>query len=498
MPLFLLLALFLAFGADSVTGPVAVPPGAVERRVGEVAGLVALVGMLAGSVSLAVVVRSRRATLQTGASVRRIYRVGSRLVSAAILGAYAWMILGLSWSEIVRTVWGFRSAILVDEVLILAPFLALQLVAWWGLAPGDRAVRIVSHPMGYRPVSIVWSIVTRARQSLGMVLPAVFLFALGQDVARVVWPARVADSDFQLAMMAVLGGSVLILSPAFVRLSWPTHSLASGPLRDRLERVAARFGFRCTDILVWDTDGAVVNAGVTGATAWYRYVLLTDALIEGLNDHEIAAVFGHEVGHARHRHLAFFGLFFVGSVGVVTLLGASIGESTLRAVLPLNLSPSWLAAAQGGAVLAAALVYFGIVFGHLSRRFERQADVFGARAVSCDQPSCPPHPDPYAHQSPAALARLDRSAPLCPVGLRTFINALRAVAALNGIDPAARSWRHGSIARRVAFLEKLENHPEAERRFQSGVNRLRVALAVLLVFALILAFETGAIEQLGS
>ena len=498
MPLFLLLALFLAFGADSVAVPIAVAPDSVGQRLGWIVAAVAAVGLGAALVSLVVVVRSRQATPRSLLEPRRTFRLGSRLIAGAILGAYGWTILGLGWAEVVRTVWGYRDAILIDELLILAPFLALQLAAWWGLAPGDRAVRLLSRPVSSRPVSLTWSVVTKARQSLGMVLPAALLFALGQDLARTVWPTRVADPDFQLAMMAVLGGSVLILAPAFVRLSWPTHSLRPGPLRDRLERVAARFRFRCTDILVWDTDGGVVNAGVTGATPWYRYVLLTDALIEGLNDHEVAAVFGHEVGHARHRHLAFFGLFFVGSVGVITLLGASVGEPTLQAVLPFRLAPAWLTAVQGGTVLAAALIYFGVVFGHLSRRFERQADVFGARAVSCDQPTCPPHPDPYAHQSAATLARLDQTAPICPVGLRTFINALRAVAALNGIDPSARSWRHGSIARRVAFLEHLENHPEAERRFQSNINRLRVALAVLLTLALILAFETGAIEQLGA
>ena len=129
--------------------------------------------------------------------------------------------------------------------------------------------------------------------------------------------------------------------------------------------------------------------------------------------------------------------------------------------------------------------------------FERQADVFGARAVSCDQPDCPPHPDPYQRHAPATLAQLDERAPICPVGLRTFVNALRIVAALNGINPTARSWRHGSIARRIAFLELLEGRPDRERAFQAGVNRLRVALALLLTLALILAFETGAIAQLG-
>ena len=159
----------------------------------------------------------------------------------------------------------------------------------------------------------------RARQTLGLVLPAALIFSLGQDLARRGWPSTSEEPGFQMGMMAAMGAMVLVLAPAFVRLSWPTRPLPAGPLRDRLERLAARFGFRYTDILVWDTDGAIVNAGVTGALPWFRYVLLTDALIEGLDPHEVAAVFGHEVGHIRHRHLAFFGFFFVGSMGVLTL-----------------------------------------------------------------------------------------------------------------------------------------------------------------------------------
>ena len=100
-----------------------------------------------------------------------------------------------------------------------------------------------------------------------------------------------------------MGLLVLVLSPLFVRLAWPTRPLPPGPLRDRLERLARRFGFRCTDILVWDTGQVMVNAGVTGALPWFRYVLLTDALIESLSPLEIAAVFGHEIGHIAHRHL---------------------------------------------------------------------------------------------------------------------------------------------------------------------------------------------------
>ncbi len=68
----------------------------------------------------------------------------------------------------------------------------------------------------------------------------------------------------------------------------------------------------------------MVNACVTGILPGFRYVLLTDALIDSLTPHEIAAVFGHEIGHIAHRHLLYFGFFFMGSLGVLTVLGEMV------------------------------------------------------------------------------------------------------------------------------------------------------------------------------
>jgi STE24 endopeptidase len=82
------------------------------------------------------------------------------------------------------------------------------------------------------------------------------------------------------------------------------------------------------------------------------------------------------------------------------------------------------------------------------------------------------------------------------VGIRIFVDALTNVADLNGMEPSARSWRHGSIDRRVAFLQGLEGKPQAERRFQIGVIWLRVGLALALIAGLFVAFKTGAIDHL--
>jgi STE24 endopeptidase len=205
----------------------------------------------------------------------------------------------------------------------------------------------------------------------------------------------------------------------------------------------------------------------------------------------VAAVFGHEVGHIRHRHLAFFGFFFVASMGVLTLAADFVSGHALRALGDSG-GASAATIAQGVVTLVLGLTYFGTIFGVLSRRFERQADVFGCRSVSCGRLECPPHPDLYSR---AGVETVD--GPLCPVGNRIFVNDLMNVAVLNGMEPTARSWRHGSITKRIAFLEGLEGKPLAERKFQSGVSRLRIALILALVAGLFLAFQTGAIDHIG-
>ena len=172
----------------------------------------------------------------------------------------------------------------------------------------------------------------------------------------------------------------------------------------------------------------------------------------------------------------------MGSLGTLTLASDLVYVQLLRGVGPAGSTAAM--ATQGAAALLLGVGYFAWVFGILSRRFERQADVFGCRSVSCDRVDCPPHPDLYSR--PAAAPP---SGPICPVGIRIFVNALATVADLNGMEPTARSWRHGSITRRIAFLEGLEGRPEVERRFQSGVSRLRLALVLALVAGLILAFR---------
>ena len=301
----------------------------------------------------------------------------------------------------------------------------------------------------------------------------ILLFILRRDIFGRLRPDWDESALAEPIEIAVLGSLVLIVAPLFIRLAWPTRPLPDGPLRRRLERVARRAGFRFADVLIWDTENTVLNACVTGILPRFRYVLLTDALVATMTPVEVAAVFGHEIGHIAHRHLLYFGFFFAGSLGILTLLadglGVAIGWASNAPGSASWFSPRAVELAQEGTVLALLGLYFWLVFGHLSRRFERQADIFGSRIVSCAAGNCPPHLDPDGDSLPESPR--GSPLPLCRVGLRTFSQALAIVAQCNGMELARPSWRHGSIASRIAFLEGLEHRPDLERDFQRQVGR---------------------------
>lgn len=492
MPLSLLLALFLAFGletdADSSI-PASWPRAELWSRASETVGGILLVAVIAFVHGRLIARRVNRAG-RASPMVRRAYVLGARAVDLLSLGVFAWIIHDLQWPRVVRSLFGMSDPVLIDDVLVLLPFLLAQISGWWGLYAAEHALRWSRGTRGAGGLSR--HLVLKARQTLGIVLPVAAFYGLGTDVVHRLWPRSARSTWDQPVSLVVMTIVVLVFAPALVRLAWPTRPLQPGPLRNRLERMSERLGFRCTNILVWDTNGVVVNAGVTGSIPWFRYVLLTDALIENLNPLEIEAVFGHEVGHVAHRHLAFFGFFLIGSLGLV----AAVEGGLRRSIEAISL-PWWLSSGSTtGLVMSTFLIllvtggYFLFMFGYVSRRFERQADVFGCRAVSCGLATCPPHSDPDGVLSTAdgSTGSNSVSIPLCSVGIEIFVSALHHVALLNGINPSAWSWRHGSILRRTTFLEGLEGRPDVERTFQAGVKRLRWLLSLLVVVSIALVF----------
>src|SRR5205823_208960 len=121
------------------------------------------------------------------------------------------------------------------------------------------------------------------------------------------------------------------------------------------------------------------------------YVILTDRLLVEMSPEEIEAVFGHEVGHVKHHHLLFYFGFLLASLMAVIGLWKVLGDGMQQSGLPGLLTQFWPEGSewlQSYEVLSMLPllgflgVYIFVVFGFLSRRCERQADIYGCRTVS--------------------------------------------------------------------------------------------------------------------
>jgi STE24 endopeptidase len=290
-------------------------------------------------------------------------------------------------------------------------------------------------------------------------------------------------------MMAAVLSLVLLLAifiglPLILRFVLALRPLPAGALRDRLMQTAKRLHFRCNDILLWDTFGGLANAMVAGIVPWMRYVLISDRITHDLTPEEVEAVFGHEIGHVKHHHMAYYLAFLV--LGLMVVAG-------MWNLLAVDAPTTYVSVLEVVPLITLAGAYIFIVFGFLSRRCERQADIYGCRAVSCSRNDCP------GHEHEPALAPYGLG--LCPTGIKIFVNALEKVARINGISRSRpgwlQSWQHSTIARRVEFLQELLQEPEKEPRFQRTVFLVKCGLLVLLLGCFWLLGSTQGWDKLG-
>jgi Zn-dependent protease with chaperone function len=373
------------------------------------------------------------------------------------------------------------------EVIILAPFLFGLVLSWACFYDADRALHDskLATLLEPRPFWDRWAYVGfHIRTNLVLVLIPIGMVILQEGLQRL-FPWLQDEDYFPYVGVGVLAAAFLMM-PWVVRLVLGLRPLEDGPLRQRLLRTGARLRFRCSNILLWPTRRGMANAMVVGLVPFIRYVVLTDRLIEDLTPEEVEAVFGHEVGHVKHRHMLYYLGFILVSLMVLMSIwqAVDLGEKlnwTLRqdlAVLPM---------------FGLLGTYIFVVFGFLSRRCERQADVFGCRAVSCMQPDC------GGHDEAVALSVDGRG--LCVTGIHTFINALEKVAELNGISRDRpgwlQSWQHSTIARRVAFLQRVAEDPAVERRFQWVVWSVKWAFFLALVGVLVALGTTLGWSRIG-
>ncbi len=216
----------------------------------------------------------------------------------------------------------------------------------------------------------------------GMALGA----ALGAPLlAAILWIMKAAGPAWWLwAWGAVSGFSLLtawiypaLLAPLFNRFT----PLPPGELREGIEALAARLGFRPGGIFVMDASRRTAhgNAYFTGLFRQKRIVLF-DTLLEALGVREVLAVLAHELGHFKLHHVRRAVVRRVLATGAAFwLLSRALGRTPFYEAFALTptsygalvVFPLWV-----------SLLEFLVqpLWNAMSRRHEFAADAFAVRA----------------------------------------------------------------------------------------------------------------------
>ncbi len=369
------------------------------------------------------------------ALLRGRFKIGAtleRLLSAVPILLQALAICEFGWAAtLVR--WGC-SAPTLEEWLDLRILWALAPYLVYQLAAIDARARRFSFP----PDTPARQRVFQVRLLLSALLPFLAYLAGSSLIARSPdWKVLLEEVGLLGGCMAVVMLALFLYTmPFFLRYAWDTAPLERGWARTMLERVAGSADFRYRELLQWRTGQQMSNAAIVGFTPRSRFVFFSDLLLQQLGPRELAAVFAHEMGHARRAHAAVFGAF---------ALGFFLGAQEIVDHFEIE-SPLW-----GGAILLGLVGLWYLAFGYLSRRFELEADLESLRVVG-------------------------ESGPL-----------IRALELVTGAHAHQRSsWRHFSTRDRVVFLQRAEQDPLVGIHLRMQLARWRKFGFVLFAVAVLL------------
>ncbi|WP_374267607.1 M48 family metallopeptidase [Zoogloea sp.] len=249
------------------------------------------------------------------------------------------------------------------------------------------------------PLTLYRSFGLEARFGFNRLTPGLFVAdaAKGAVLAAVIGLPLIA---FVLWLMAAMGAQWWLYVWAFwlvfnvlILLVYPTviaplfnkfKPLEDGELKQRIEGLLTRCGFRLSGLFVMDGSkrSAHGNAYFTGFGAAKRIVFF-DTLLDKLAPTEVEAVLAHELGHYHHHHLwKRLAVIGAGSLAFFALLGHLAGQAWFFDGLGI----------QAGST-AATLVLFALVLpvftfpltplmSMWSRKHEFEADAYAARQAS--------------------------------------------------------------------------------------------------------------------
>ncbi len=216
----------------------------------------------------------------------------------------------------------------------------------------------------------------------------------------------------------------------FLRMFNKFTPLEEGSLRTRLTDLCEKYGATVKDISVMDMSRRTTKANAfCSGLGKRKRIALADNLIERYTEDQIVAVFAHEFGHARYRHIPKLLLGNIIRINVMILMYAII----------LNLPVLFEAFGFDGLnyyfLFTLELIFwpisevFDVIINYFSRRYEYQADAMAAR-------------EGYGEDIISSLKQLHRDS-LSDLNPHPFIILV--------------SHNHPSLVQRIEAIRKINN-----------------------------------------
>lgn len=351
---------------------------------------------------------------------------------------------------------GFRSFSVLQGSVAILLFASHLLTLWYFSYPAYRLAfrvditrqsHLLSHVRFNLPILFPWFILSLAHDILSLTP-----WGGGEGLLN-----RLEGQMLFLSVFLIL---ITLFLPPLVQFWWGCKPLPPSERVRSLEGFLGERDFRYRHLLRWPIfEGRTMTAAIMGILPRYRYILVTDALMETLTTEELKAVLAHEMGHAKYKHMLFFVAFllafmplFFGLVKITFYLLASLhffleilesGESQGIDLFYLVLSLP---------ALATLFVYFRYGIGFFMRHFERQADLYSASIMG---------------------------------GPAHTISSLEKIAFLGGKTRDLPNWHHFSIRERVDVLWRVLSEPGLARRHSRFVA---LCIGVYLIFVLGLGY----------
>ncbi len=377
---------------------------------------------------------SHSAALVGGGLSARYHRLVARVsILAIFLFALAVYLCNIKyWLLSIHFV---RSSFLLQGIGALTLFFSYLLTIWYFSYPSYESI----FGPGITRRSFILS---NLRLNLPILFPWLFLTLLYDimDLLPFFASREILNTvTGQLLFFAAFLTLLMTFMPVIIRPWWGCKPFEPSNKVEQLEAFLRHSGFKCRGILSWPMfEGKMMTAGIMGLIPRYRYILITDSLLEILSAEELKAVLAHEMGHAKYRHPLFYMLFFIGFM----LLSFGLFDFFFVA---LSMHPFFGGIVAGGdprsanlfylalsfPMLVCLLVYFRYIMGFFIRHFERQADLYSAVIMGT-----PKH----------------------------TVASLEKIAYYSGRSRDLPSWHHFSIRERVDTLWQTVEDPDLVKR----------------------------------